>query len=99
MIWSKDVPTINYCSPMKVFEYMSSGNLIVGHGFITIKEILTDGKNAYLADPDSYHELSAKLKIALNEIGQTDIGLKARRLAKANYSWDKRAKTIIETVL
>tara|TARA_B100001750_G_C15497808_1_gene595308 strand:- start:1188 stop:2267 length:1080 start_codon:yes stop_codon:yes gene_type:complete len=99
MIWSKAVPTINYCSPMKVFEYMSSGNLIVGHGFITIKEVLADGENAYLADPDSYDELSAKLKIALNDIGQTDMGLKARRLAEAEYSWEKRAKTIIESVL
>ena len=60
---------------------------------------MTDGENAYLADPDSYDELSAKLKIPLNDIGQTDMGLKARRLAEAEYSWEKRAKTIIESVL
>ncbi|MBN1186841.1 MAG: glycosyltransferase, partial [Bacteroidales bacterium] len=32
-LWSSKVPTINYCSPLKIFEYMAAGRTIVAHDF------------------------------------------------------------------
>ena len=32
-LWSSRVPTINYCSPLKIFEYMAAGRTIVAHDF------------------------------------------------------------------
>jgi len=98
MIWTRNVPTINYCSPMKMFEYMAAGRIIVGHGFPTIKEVLTDGVTAYLADPESFQDLQKKMEMALNERYPSAMGLRARELARKEYSWKNRARKILNSL-
>lgn len=98
MLWSKTVPTINICSPLKVFEYMASGRIIVGHGFPTIKEIIKDGEVALLTDPESYDELESTLGYALTLGYPNEMATKARNLVLSNYSWEKRTKSIIEAI-
>ena len=97
MIWTDKVKTINYCSPLKTFEYMATGRTIVGHAFPTIKEVLENGKNALLANPNSFDELKNKLNIALTLDDKSDIGRNARILAYQRYSWRQRAKTILKS--
>ena len=96
MLWSRQVPTINYCSPMKVFEYMSSGNIIVGDGYPTIKEVLTDGENALLSNPDSFDDLVLKLEMGLKQASNPIIGRRARDLAFEKYTWKNRATELIQ---
>jgi len=98
MIWTRKVPTINYCSPLKMFEYMAVGRIIVGHAFPTIKEVLTDGYTAYLVDPDSFQELCEKLKKALNDNYPSEMAKRARTLALKKYTWNKRASKIIDSI-
>ncbi len=97
MLWTWSVPTINVCSPIKVFEYMAAGRPIVGEAFPTIGEILRDGETAYLADPGSYDMLSYKLGQALQE-PSTHMVERARDLAFDQYTWDSRARHIIESL-
>lgn len=94
MLWSKNVPTINYCSPMKVFEYMSSGKIIVGDGFPTIKEVLTDGLNAHLSIPECNKSLISKIELAISQINDDAMGQKAKSLAYEKYTWKNRALEI-----
>ncbi len=96
MLWSRDVPTIDYCSPLKTFEYMAAGRIIVGHGFPTIREVLTDGENAFLADPDSLADLREKLAAALDRSYPDPMAEKARALVLNRYTWDARVRTILE---
>ena len=96
MVWTNKVKTINYCSPLKMFEYMAAGRIIVGHAFPTIKEVLEDRESALLADPDSFNELKDKLNLALESNSIETIAEKARYLAFNKYSWDRRAKSIID---
>lgn len=98
MVWSKKVRTMNYCSPMKVFEYMATGRTIVGHGFPTILEVLTDGQNALLANPDSFEELKSKLSKALKMPLNNKIGSAARKLALDKYTWKKRAEKMLSDI-
>lgn len=98
MIWTSKVKTINYCSPLKMFEYMASSRIIVGHGFPTIKEVLTDGKNAYLADPNSFEELRVKLALGLKEYFSSRMAAEARKLAIEKYSWKARAQAILHSI-
>jgi glycosyltransferase involved in cell wall biosynthesis len=98
MIWSWQVPTINYCSPLKMFEYMASGRIIVGQAFPTIGEVLVDQETAFLADPNSFEDLRGKLSQALNEPNALEMASKARKLAFAEYSWVARAGKILESV-
>ncbi|RLB71825.1 MAG: hypothetical protein DRH03_05400 [Deltaproteobacteria bacterium] len=96
MIWTDKVSTINYCSPLKTFEYMASGRTIVGHAFPTIKEVLRDGETAFLAQPGLFKELEDKLRAALQQAVSSKIGHNARREAFLKYSWAQRTKSILD---
>jgi glycosyltransferase involved in cell wall biosynthesis len=98
MLWSRDVPTIEYCSPLKTFEYMAAGRIIVGHGFPTIREVLTDGEDAFLADPDSLADLRLKLAAALERSYPDPMAENARSLAFSRYTWDARVRTILSFI-
>lgn len=95
MIWSRQVPTMNYCSPLKVFEYMAAERIIVGHAFPTILEVLTDGEDAYLADPDSFDDLREKMTLALHEDYPAPMAKKARALVMKKYTWEGRARALL----
>jgi glycosyltransferase involved in cell wall biosynthesis len=96
MLWSSEVPTIHVCSPLKVFEYMASGRVIVGHAFPTITEVLVDGETAFLATPANEKELEKKLATALSLTYPNLLAQKAREIALTQYSWEARASRILE---
>lgn len=98
MLWSRRVPTIRVCSPLKVFEYMAAERIIVGHGFPTIREVLKDGETAFLADPDSFEDLKRKMSQALSLDYPNDMAKKARKVALQNYTWEGRARAIVEAL-
>lgn len=98
MLWSDRVPTINFCSPLKVFEYMSAGRVIVGPGFPTIKEVLTDGETAHLSEVGSIDDLEVKLRKGLAETLPSVMAYRARRLAFERYTWNQRAQHILDTL-
>ncbi|MGH7830984.1 MAG: glycosyltransferase [Candidatus Binatia bacterium] len=98
MLWSWQVPTIRICSPLKVFEYMAAGRIIVGYGFPTIREVLTDGETAWLASPGSYADLEKKLAHGLSCTYPSLMGEKARALALGEYTWERRARRILEQI-
>lgn len=95
MLWSRRVPTIDICSPLKVFEYMAAERIIVGHGFPTIREVLKDGETALLVDPDSYEDLEHNMQNALRLGYPNDMATHARKQVLSQYSWEKRAKAIV----
>ena len=97
-LWSSKVPTINYCSPLKLFEYMASGRIIVAHAFPTIKEVLAHGENAILVEPESFDDLVKKFGEAVDIEYPSVMAENARKLAFDKYSWNRRAKTILENI-
>ena len=97
-LWSSDVPTIQYCSPLKLFEYMAAGRTIIAHAFPTIKEILQDGVNSILCKPDSFDDLVKSLELAILMPRKNKLADSARRDAFRKYSWDIRAKKILSQV-
>lgn len=97
LIFTDKVPTINYCSPLKVFEYMASGRVIVGHAYPTIKEVLTDCKNCILSEPNNYNMFLEKMKTALSNDFSV-LGINARTEAFGKYSWYKRVDGIINNI-
>lgn len=98
MIWGPDVPTIDYCSPLKMFEYMAAGRMIVGHGYPTIREVLEHGVHGLLADPGCYEELHQLLRTALEQESSSPIPGAARRLAFERYTWQRRSDLMIEAL-
>lgn len=40
--WGDDVPTMEYCSPLKIFEYMATGNRILMHDYKVLDEVVPE---------------------------------------------------------
>jgi glycosyltransferase involved in cell wall biosynthesis len=98
-LWSKKVLTINYCSPLKLFEYMASGRTIIAHDFITIKEVINE-KNGYLIDRNDKNALTKEIKSLLNK-SEPELSLindQARKDAFELYSWQIRTRKILENL-
>jgi glycosyltransferase involved in cell wall biosynthesis len=96
MIMTKKVPTIDYCSPLKLFEYMASGRTIVGYGFKAILEVLKDDINSLLAMPEDQKELKQKLASALSSENTFNYGTVARKEVFEKYRWSIRAENLIK---
>ncbi|MDT7833453.1 glycosyltransferase family 4 protein [Flavobacteriaceae bacterium S356] len=94
--WSNKVKTINYCSPLKVFEYMASERLIIAHAYPTIKEVLNDG-NSILINTNCYNSMKEGLQKAINT-NPDQISSKARQEVLAKYTWNKRAEYILDII-
>lgn len=95
-VWSKKVRTINWCSPLKVFEYMASGRAIIAQGFPTIKEVLVNEHNALIAEPDNVQDLKRCIQKLLDTQLMPELGENAKIDAISHFTWRNRAKKIIE---
>ena len=98
MLFTWDVPTIRYCSPLKVFEYMAAGRPIVGEAYPTITEVLKHNQTALLAKPGDFEDLCKNLKVALSGDGTSQMARLAREKAFNKYSWEIRAKSILSSI-
>jgi len=85
-----------WMSPMKLFEYMNTGRPIVASNLEVLKEVLDDGRNALLADPDHLDEWVTAIK---NLIQGSEMSLRlsanARKDLLSNYTWEKRVQHIL----
>jgi glycosyltransferase involved in cell wall biosynthesis len=95
MMWTSRVPTIRGCSPMKMFEYMAAQRLIVGPAFPTIEEVLENGRDAILFEPDKTDALISALREALARRNDTAMPAAARAKAEREYTWTVRAEKIL----
>jgi glycosyltransferase involved in cell wall biosynthesis len=88
--------TGRWMSPMKMFEYMSSGTPLVASNLAVLREILRDGDNAVLAAPQNvaaWHRsiLSLKDNAALRK----ELARRAYDDCQTNYTWRRRAERIL----
>jgi glycosyltransferase involved in cell wall biosynthesis len=89
-LWSSKVSTINYCSPLKLFEYMAAGKIILAHDFPTIREVLDDNVDSILCAPDDFMSLKSKLDIALIKLQSSNFGEISRKKAFELFTWNSR---------
>lgn len=85
----------DFTSPIKLFEYMASRRPIVATTLPSIREILEDGVNALLVEPDSVDSFYHGVRKVLDN--QT---LAERLSAQAGndvtkYTWEERVKKIL----
>jgi glycosyltransferase involved in cell wall biosynthesis len=90
--------TIEWASPMKLFEYMASGRPIVGTSFPAISEVLRAGVNSVLVKPDDAAVFEEGLRSLLNDAPRGE-ALAKQALSDVNgYTWDKRAGRILDSL-
>jgi len=86
----------SFTSPLKLFEYMASGRPIVASRLPSLQEILRDGHNALLFEPDNPLDLGEKITSILKDsMMAIEVGQNAKEMIK-EYSWQARARRILE---
>ena len=87
--------TGRWMSPMKMFEYMSSGTPFVASDLPVLREVLRDGDNAVLVAPNDLPAWRRSI-LALQDdpaLRQT-LARRAYDDYQAHYTWRRRAERI-----
>ena len=95
----KGIDTSKWMSPIKLFEYLSVGVPIISSNISVLKEVLIDGENCLLVEPNDVNSWSIALnKIITNAEFEEKLGLNAYNLYKDKYTWKHRAKGILKII-
>lgn len=95
-LWSWDVPTMKYCSPLKVFEYLLTGKIMVVEAYPTIVEVLKE-EHAVLVEPENLDELIKAIEVATEKLRNGDLPRHNIELVQRHYTWDQRAYEILRS--
>jgi glycosyltransferase involved in cell wall biosynthesis len=88
-----------YNSPMKLLEYMAAGKPAVLPAQGQIKELIQDGYNGMLYEPNDYDALRAKLLRLIDDKAlRLSLGTKARKTIEQHWTWDKQAGRILQVL-
>lgn len=88
-----------YTSPLKLFEYMAMQVPVVASRIPAVSEVITDGETGILVEPDGPQSLANGIDRVLEN---ADLYNKIKRQAYekviTSYTWDARARTLIEFI-
>lgn len=92
---SKSLNTASYCSPLKMFDYLASGKIIISSNLPGITEILKDKINSLIVESNNVNQWDDAIKTILkNKALSKKISLNAQKTA-INNTWEKRANKMI----
>jgi glycosyltransferase involved in cell wall biosynthesis len=92
--WNIDISRWN--SPLKIFEYMAYSKPIIASNLLVIKEILRDGENALLCDPEDVESWQAAILGLKDSMPlRRKLGTQAFKDLQDKYTWIKRARNVI----
>lgn len=88
--------TVQWMSPLKIFEYMSSGKIILASRLPALQEILVENNNCLMAEPENIDEWVEKIKLVYgNPAAYKHLGLEAKSDFNSKHTWRARAQKII----
>lgn len=93
---SNNLEISRYISPLKMFDYLSSGNIIIASKLRAYNHILKNNVNSFLVDKSKVKSWANLIKkILANPKKYRRIKFEAAKTAK-KYSWKNRAKQLIK---
>lgn len=95
MPYSSKCENVVWMSPLKLFEYMTSGCPIVATDLPAIRKHLEDGRNALLVKPDSPRELAEAIRTVMSDRPYGASLAKSARGDVASFTWNNRARAIL----
>ena len=88
-----------WMSPLKIFEYMASGNPIISSDLPVIREVLQDTRNCLLCRADNLESWEeAILKLKKNSELSSTLAENAKEDFDNYYTWNKRSKRILSDI-
>lgn len=95
-IWQGKGNTVDFMSPLKVFEYMSAGKAILISDLPVLHEVLKDHSSCLFCTPDNNLEWISNLTIIRDDKAlMQKLGDQAHLDYKREYSWGSRAEFLI----
>lgn len=89
----------DWMSPLKIFEYMAQGKAILSSDLPVLREVLRDGDNALLRDPDDIDGWATALaQLRSDAPFRRRIGLQGQSDFLGRYTWDMRARSILNAI-
>jgi hypothetical protein len=98
-LWSWDVPTINFCSPLKLFEYCSSDSIVIVENYPPFNDVLERLRECVVTvNPEDFSDLKEAHKFCLN---MPDVEYHKRVQSQLKlieiYEWKSRCREIFYT--
>lgn len=87
-----------FTSPLKMFDYMAHGKVVVASDIPVLREVLTHQKNAILCSPENASEWIASIRSLRDHHKRTELGAAAKADLESQYTWKKRAAFILENL-
>jgi len=91
--------TVEWMSPLKIFEYMAYGKAIIASDLPVLHEVLVPDRTALMVEPgDVAAWKNAICRLMINTEERRALGREARVKFLANYTWKRRAERILDFV-
>lgn len=88
----------DFTSPLKLFEYMASGRPIVASDLPSLREVLIDGGNALLVQPEDPRALAAGIQQVLGDPALAEKLVAQARKDVKQYTWEERGRRIVQFI-
>jgi glycosyltransferase involved in cell wall biosynthesis len=85
----------NFHSPLKMFEYLASGKILISSNRKVLKEILKNKVNCLIVKKNNINNWLECIKYAENNLKKVNEIANYARKEVQDYSWEKRIKNII----
>lgn len=84
-------------SPLKPFEAMGAGKVLITSSVEALAEIVDDGKTGFVFEKDNAEDLADKLELViLDKELRKQVGNNANKWVIENHSWDVISKRVID---
>ncbi len=90
--------TNEYCSPLKLFEYLGAGLPTIGPDTHAVREVFQDGVHLKLVKQDGSNFVSAVLELKADARLRAELAHNGRRLVLNEYTWKKNAERVVNHV-
>ncbi len=87
--------TSAYMSPLKIFEYMGWGKVVLASDLPVLREVLTDRWNSLLVTPDCMESWETALHLMRDDEIREKYSRQAYKDAVDKFSWDQRASMLL----
>jgi glycosyltransferase involved in cell wall biosynthesis len=86
-----------YASPMKIIEYMAQQKAVVAPDMANLRDLINNGKNGVLFEPESVESISATLKTLVADNSQREaLGGQALSAVSNKLNWVANAQSVID---
>jgi len=91
-----DTPVSHAASPLKLFEYLSSGTVVIATNVAGTAEILDSSSGVLVAPGNTSEICDAVLMLRNDNDLRSILGNTGRKLVEDNYSWSKLAQKLLD---